>query len=82
MRYITVDRDNGSVTFVRTESVSATESPLTQHEQIINELYNKLANIKKTHLSISKAKRYAEFIIISERRGLPLVSLEDYLIHY
>jgi len=33
-------------------------------------------------VGISKAEEYAEFIIMSDRKGLPLISLEDYIKHY
>ena len=45
MKYIVIERPNGVVTVVRSEPKSASEPPLTEHEQIINELFNKLKNL-------------------------------------
>ena len=33
-------------------------------------------------VSISKAKEYTEFIIIADRKSLPLISLDDYIKRY
>ena len=33
-------------------------------------------------VGISKAEEYTKFIIMSDRKGLPLISLEDYIKHY
>ena len=33
-------------------------------------------------VTIRKAKEYAEFCVTCDRKGLPLLSLEDYLNHY
>ena len=43
-KYILIDRPNGGVTMVRSKIESPTEEPLTDHEQIINELYDKINN--------------------------------------
>jgi hypothetical protein len=41
-QYITINRPNGQITAVRSSLDLASEIPLTEHEQIINELYQKL----------------------------------------
>lgn len=44
---IIINRPNGYVTLVRSEVESSSEEPLTEHEQIINELYNKIKDLNK-----------------------------------
>lgn len=41
-KYIAIERENGTVTLIRSELETVTETPLTEHEKIINELYKKL----------------------------------------
>ena len=41
-KYIAIKMEDGSVFLVRSELETASESPLTQHEIIINDLYKKL----------------------------------------
>jgi hypothetical protein len=44
-KHIVIERPNGIVTIVRSELETATEDPLTEHEQIINELYSKVEKL-------------------------------------
>ena len=44
-KHIVIERPNGTVTIVRSEIETASEEPLTEHEQIINELYSKVKNL-------------------------------------
>lgn len=44
-KHIVIERPNGTVTIVRSEIETASEEPLTEHEQIINELYGKVKNL-------------------------------------
>lgn len=44
-KYIEIERPNGMVTIVRSELETGSEEPLTEHEQIINELYSKVKNL-------------------------------------
>ena len=44
-KHIVIERPNGVVTIVRSELETPSETPLTEHEQIINELYGKVKNL-------------------------------------
>jgi len=44
-KQIVIERPNGTVTIVRSELETASEDPLTEHEQIINELHSKVKNL-------------------------------------
>ena len=44
-KYIAIERPNGMVTLVRSIIETASEYPLTEHEEIINELYSKVKNL-------------------------------------
>lgn len=44
-KHIVIERPNGIVTIVRSELETPSETPLTEHEQIINELYSKVKNL-------------------------------------
>lgn len=44
-KHIVIERPNGIVTIVRSEIETPSEEPLTEHEQIINELYSKVKNL-------------------------------------
>jgi len=44
--FIVIERPNGTVTIVRSELETPGESPLTEHEQIINELFNKIKELE------------------------------------
>lgn len=44
-KHIVIERPNGTVTIVRSEIETPSEDPLTEHEQIINELYSKVKNL-------------------------------------
>jgi len=46
-KYIGIERPNGMITIVRSGLETASEDPLTEHEQIINELYSKVKNLNK-----------------------------------
>ena len=52
-KYIVIERLNGVVTIVRSEIETASEEPLTEHEQIINELYSKVKKLNLTLVSKS-----------------------------
>ena len=39
-QYIAIKRSNGIISIVRSEVFSASEDPLSEHEEIINELVN------------------------------------------
>lgn len=41
-KYIMIQRLNKTIVVVRSEIETAAEDPLTEHEEIINELYNRL----------------------------------------
>lgn len=43
--FILIKRPNGVVTMVRSKVDVATESPITEHEQIIGEFYNKIKGL-------------------------------------
>ncbi len=47
MKYIGIERPNGMITIVRSELETGSESPLTDEEEIINELWNKLKKQRK-----------------------------------
>lgn len=47
-KYIAIIRPNGVVTLVRNKNMFTSEDPLTEHEIIINELYNQLNNISQS----------------------------------
>lgn len=49
-KFITIKRNNGTVTQVRSEIETGSEDPLTEHEIIINQLYNKLQIAKELWL--------------------------------
>lgn len=44
-KHIVIERPNGTVTMVRSELETASEDPLTDNEQIINELFAKIKNL-------------------------------------
>ena len=50
-KYIVIERPNGVVTIVRSEIETGSEEPLTEHEQIINELYSKVKKLDLTPVS-------------------------------
>jgi predicted Zn-ribbon and HTH transcriptional regulator len=50
-KYIEIERPNGIVTIVRSELETGGEEPLTEHEQIINELYSKVKNLNISGVS-------------------------------
>lgn len=53
-KYIIIERPNGIVTMVRSELETPSENPLTEHEQIINELWKELKDIKSITLYLSQ----------------------------
>ena len=46
-KYIVIIRANGTTTMVRSSLETASEDPLTEHEEIINELYVKVRELSK-----------------------------------
>ena len=51
-------------------------------EKYCNYLENQNNLLNLPVVSISKAKEYTEFIIIADRKSLPLISLDDYIKRY
>ena len=47
MKYLSIKREDGSISTVRYECESATEKSLTYEEEIIKELYHKIAELEQ-----------------------------------
>ena len=52
-KHILITRPNGSVTIVRKELETGSETPLTEHEKIINELQEKVENLTMSLVGVS-----------------------------
>jgi len=64
MKHILVKRPDGKVTLVRSKVETGSETELTEHEQIINELHSKVENL---HLQLVSNRR--ELLIAYEKWG-------------
>lgn len=56
-----IERPNGVVTIVRSELETASETPLTEPEQIINELYSKVKNLG-IHSVVGRSEQLVSFL--------------------
>jgi len=76
-KHIVIERPNGVVTIVRSEIETASEEPLTEHEQIINELYNKVKN--SGLFSVSQRSELLAFIseVDKKRKEYPIAHDEQ-----
>lgn len=59
-KYIIIERPNGTAVAVRSELDTPSEPPLTEHEEIINELYNKVKKEKYYFKYNDSERRYSK----------------------
>lgn len=62
-KYIVIERPNGMVTMVRSIIETASEDPLTEHEELINELFSevKKLNIPAVVGQSEQLKAFADY---------------------
>ncbi len=59
-KHIAIQRNNKEVTIVRSAVETGSEKPLTEHEIIINELFQKIKKLENEKIMFSKAKKAIE----------------------
>lgn len=80
--YISIKRPNNSITIVRSKIETASENELTEHEQIINQLYNENKKLKGSARQFDEIAAKMEEFFEKDDKDWDLCTVGEYLCGY